>query len=376
MPNTLTPFIPAAFAALDTVMREPLGALMAVNRNATADQAAKNQVINSPVTSVGTLVPIVPSMQVASPLDQTVGNKTLQITNFDSYSFGYDAEEAFGFAQSGVMEQYMTDQISQAIRQLVNRAELSLCAGLALGASRAQGATPGVAPVLSDYSGAMKILTDNGAPLSDRSCVIDTTAGTALRNTPNLFRVNEADDSGALLRNGILGKLYRFDFRESAGISNAIAGTGTAYVTSGALTVGQTVVPLITGSGTILAGDIITFSGDPNKYVVGVGVAGPGSVTLNGNGIRLAATAGKTVLVIATSARNLAFHKNSAIFASRLPKAQNGDLALDRQVITDPLSGISFELSIWPGQRMLKFEVAWAWGFSVIKNEFISTVIG
>lgn len=376
MANTLTPFIPLAYEALDTVMREPLGAILAVSRNSTSDQAARNQVINSPVTPVGSVVPIVPSMQVVSPIDQTVGNKTLQITNFDSGNFGYDAEEMYGFSQSGVSDQYMADQIAQIIRVLVNKAEASVCAGLALGASRSQGTTPGVAPVLADYSGAMKILTDNGAPLSSRSCIIDTTAGVALRNTPNLFRVNESGDTGALLRNGILGNLYGFDFRESAGISTAIAGTGTAYVTSGALTVGQTVIPLITGAGTILAGDIITFSGDTNKYVVGVGIAAPGSITLNGPGIRLAATSGKTVLVIATSTRNIAFQKNAAIFASRLPKAQKGDLALDRQVITDPLSGMSFELSIWPGQRMLKFEVAWAWGFAVMKNEFISTVIG
>ena len=376
MPNTLTPFIPLAYEALDTVMREPLGAISAVSRNSTADQAARNQVINSPVTPIGSVVPIVPSMQVVSPIDQTVGNKTLQITNFDSGNFGYDAEEIYGFGQSGVSDQYIADQIAQIIRVLVNKAEVSVCAGLALGASRSQGTTPGVAPVLADYAGAGKILTDNGAPLSSRSCIIDTTAGVALRNTPNLFRVNEAGDSGALLRNGILGNISGFDFRESAGVSTAIAGTGTAYVTSGALTFGQTVIPLASGSGTILAGDIITFSGDTNKYVVGVGIAGPGSITLNGPGIRLAATSGKTVLVIATSTRNIAFQKNAAIFATRLPKAQQGDLALDRQIITDPLSGMSFELSIWPGQRMLKFEVAWAWGFAVMKNEFISTVIG
>jgi hypothetical protein len=75
-------------------------------------------------------------------------------------------------------------------------------------------------------------------------------------------------------------------------------GTGTGYVTTAvALTVGQTVIPLITGSGTILAGDIVTFATDPHTYTVATGIAGPGSITLDAPGIRQAVGASQAVTV-------------------------------------------------------------------------------
>lgn len=377
MANTLTNLIPLAYEALDVVSREVTGFLGAVNLDAAAETIAKGQTVYSPVAPVNTTDNITPAMTVTAATDQTIGTKSLTIDSYKSSGFNWTAEEEFGVSSGGRFEAIMRDQLAQCFRVHVNEIETALGLAAKNGASRAIGTTAGTAPILADFAGAQKILTDNGAPATGRSVILDTTAGVALRGIANLYKVNEAGDSG-LLRNGVLGNLYGFDLRESAGISSATAGTGASYTTTSAgFAVGTTSIPLITGTGTVLAGDIVTFAGDANKYVVAAGVSAPGTITLAAPGLKVAMSAAtKAMTIFGTSARNIALSRNAITLATRLPKFQAGDQAADRYVMTDPNTGISFEITMWPGQRMVKYEVAIAYGMSVIKPEHLAVIIG
>lgn len=375
MANTLTNLISIAYEALDVVSREPTGFIGAVNLDAAAETIAKDQTVYSPVAPVNTTGNITPAMTVTAASDQTIGTKSLVIDNYKSAGFNWTAEEEFGLGSR--LETIMRDQFAQCFRVHVNEIEAALGLAAKNGASRAIGTTAGTAPILADFAGAQKILTDNGAPITGRSVILDTTAGVALRGISNLYKVNEAGDSG-LLRNGVLGSLYGFDIRESAGISSATAGTGANYTTTAAgFAVGTTSLPLITGTGTVLAGDIVTFAGDSNKYVVASGVSAPGTITLAAPGLKVAMSAAtKAMTIFGTSARNIALSKNAITLATRLPKYQANDQAADRYVITDPVTGIAFEITMWPGQRMVKYEVSIAYGMSVIKPEHCAVIIG
>lgn len=385
MANTLTNLIPVAYRALDIVSRELTGIIGAVNVDAAADTIAKGQTIYSPVVPVSNaLGDITPAMTVTAASDQTIGTKSLVVDNYKSTGFNWTAEEEFGINTGVRMENIMQDQLAQAFRTHVNAIESSLFTIAKNGASRAIGTTAGTAPILADFAGVKKILDDNGAPQSDRSVVLDTTAGVALRGISNLFKVNEAGDSN-LLRNGVLGNLYGFSIRESAGITSVAAGAmASATSTSAAFTVGQTVIPLAAaGTGVVAAGDIITFANDTNKYVVasvsfaGANPASGDTITLAAPGLRVAqGVATRAITVFATSTRNLALSRNAITLATRLPKFQAGDQAADRAVITDPQTGISFELTMWPGQRMVKYEVSIAYGHTVIKPEHLAVIIG
>ena len=385
MANTISNLIPVAFRALDTVSRELTGLISAVNLDAAADTIAKGQTINSPVVPTGDSIgDITPAMTVTAAADQTIGAKTLTIDSYKSVGFNWTAEEEFGVNTGSRMERIMQDQLAQKFRQLSNSIELALWTAAYKGASRAIGTTAGTAPILADFAGAKKILDDNGAPMTDRHVVLDTTAGVALRGIANLYKVNESGDSN-LLRNGALGNLYGFDLRESAQVGSVAAGAmASATSTSAAFTVGQTVIPLATaGTGVVAAGDIVTFANDTNKYVVtsvsfaGANPASGDSITLAAPGLRVAqGVATRAITVFATSTRNLALQRNALTLATRLPKFQSGDQCADRQIITDPNTGISFELSMWPGQRMVKYEVAIAYGMTVIKPEYLSVIIG
>ena len=379
MANTLTSLIPDAYAALDVVSRELTGFIPAVGRDSRADRVAANQSLRSivaPVNAAGGT--ITPAMSIPSAADQTIGNKALVIDNYRYFPFSWSGEEQASVNTGPGFLTIKQDQIAQAIRAAVNEIEASIAVAAKNGASRAFGATAGTAPLFTDWAQAKKILDDNGAPSSDRHSVIDTTAGVALRSTSNLYKVNEGGDA-SLLRQGVLGNLFGFDIRESAQVQTPTAGTGASYTTTNAgFAVGTTSIPIITGTGTVLAGDIVTFAGDTNKYVVATGVSAPGTIVLQEPGLRVAMSAAtKAMTIFGTSARNIAFSRNAIVLATRLPEVpEGGDLAIDRQVITDPRTGLSFEIAMYPGYRMAVYHISIAWGVKVFKNEHIATIIG
>lgn len=383
MPNTLTNLIPSAYRALNVVSRELVGFIPSVQLDPSAEMLAVGQTIyipQAPVNSAGK--DITPAMSFPTAAYQTIGSKSHSLTKQRAFPFSWQNEERKAMDAGPGYLSINEQQIAQALRAAVNEIEVDIAVAAAAGASRAFGATAGTAPVLADWAQAKKILDDNGAPSTDRTSVFDTTAGVALRSTSNLYKVNEAGDGGSLLRQGLLGNLFGFNLRESAQIQTTTKGTAASATTNAAgYAVGATVLTLASaGTGTIVAGDIVTFAGDSNKYVVASGdadVSNGGTITLAEPGLRVAMSAAtKAITVFGTSARNTAFSRNSILLSTRLPASVKGDLATDRQVITDPLSGISFELSMYPGDRMVHYEVGVCWGVTVIKPEHLAIIVG
>lgn len=378
MANTLTNLIPDLYAALNVVSRELVGFIPAVGRNSGAERAAVGESVRVPIAPVGSMFDVTPAMATPEPADNVFTNTAIQITKSKGVSFGWVGEEQRGLNNGPGYQNLQVQQIAQAMRTLCNAVEADVAATYA-SASRAYG-TAGTAPFatnLGDPAQVRKILSDNGAPLSDLQMVIDTTAGAAMRTLAQLTKANEANDA-TLLRQGVLLDVHGFAIRESGQIAPVAAvGTGTSYVTSGALTVGQTVIPLITGSGTILAGDVITFNGDTNKYVVAVGITEPGSITIAGPGIRKAAASGKAVSIAAAFTPNLAFDRQAIQLVTRAPALPGeGDSALDSMMITDDRSGLTFEVRMYGGYRKIRYELALAWGVKVIKPEHTAILLG
>ena len=374
MANTLTNLIPSAYEALDVVSRELVGLIPSVNRTSTADRVAKDQTLYVPIAPANTTSDITPAMTVTAASDQTIGTKSLTISNYKVSSFGYTGEEMNSLDAGPGSANVVRDQIAQALRVHVNEIELAVYNAAKIAASRAYG-TAGTAPFasnLADPANIKKILDDNGAPMADRSLVIDTTAGAALRTLAQLTKANEANDS-SLLRQGTLLDLHGFAVRESAQIASHTAGTGASYQLNGTHSAGATTITVDTGSGTVLAGDVVTINSV--KYVVATALSS-GSFTINAPGLRTALSDNTAVTVNAAHVKNLGFSRNAILLATRLPKAGSQDLAVDRQVITDPRSGLSFELAMYPGYRMNKVEVAIAYGVSVVKPEHLAVLLG
>lgn len=383
--NTLTNLIPDAYAALNVVSRELVGLIPAVNRDSRADRVAVGQTLRSavaPVNSAGK--DITAAMAFPSAADQVFTNVPFTLTKARAFPFSWTGEEQYSVNQGPGILSLNQQQIAQAIRAAVAEVSVDLYAAMRAGASRAYG-TAGTTPFATNLAASAqvrKILDDNGTPQSDRHLVIDTTAGANLRTLTQLTNVADAGESG-LLRQGVLGNIHGFAIREEAQISAVTAGTGASATTNAAgYAIGATTITLASaGTGTILAGDVITFAGDTNKYVVKTGdadVSGGGTIVLQEPGLRKAIAASATAITVgAAFTANLAFSRDAAILGTRLPAVPStGDLAIMRETITDPVSGLSFELAVYPGYRMVTFEIGLAWGIAVENPRHAAILLG
>lgn len=378
MPNTLTNLIPDAYKALDVVSRELVGFIPGVTRDAAVDRVAIGQNIRSFKTRANTAGrDITAAMSIPSAADQTIDNEAITITKSRAFPFSWSGEQRYAVDQGPGALTIAQDQIAQAIRAAVNEVEADIAVALKNGASRAYG-TSGTTPfasTLGDPAQIRKILDDNGTPSSDRHLVIDTAAGAKLRTLAQLTKVNESGDA-SLLRQGTLLDIHGFAIRESAQVQTTTAGTGSGHLINNGsgYAVGDTALTVDTGTGTILAGDVLTIGN--HKYVVASALSA-NVVTIAAPGLREAVADNASVVVNATSTRNIGYRRSAIVLAARLPELNpEGDMALDRETITDPVSGLSFEIAAYPGYRMITYEVALAWGVKVIKPEHVAVLLG
>lgn len=384
MSNTLTNLIPDVYSALDVVSRELTGLIPAVTRDPSSDRAAVGQTVRSIVAPTASATDITPAVTPPDDGDQTIGNVSIQITKARRVPFRWNGEQTLGVNNSGPgWGNIQRDQIAQAIRTLVNEMEADL-AGLYVNASRSYGAGGtipfGTAGDYTDASFARKIIVDNGGPQTDLQLVLNTGAGANLRGKQ--ADVNRAG-TDALLRQGVLLDIHGFAVRESAQIKTHTKGTGASATTNTAgYAVGATTITLASaGTGTIVAGDSITFAGDSNQYVVVTGdadVSNGGTVVIAAPGLRQAIPASATnITVTATGPRNMAFARSAIVLATRAPALPDGgDSAVDRTLITDPVSGMTFELAMYAQYRQMQYELSAAWGVKTVKTEHLALLAG
>lgn len=383
--NTLTNLIPDLYAALDVVSRELVGMIPAVTVDASVNRAAVNENVRVPIAPANTAGgDITPAMSIPAEADQTIGYSTIAITKARAFPFSWNGEEQRGLNNGPGYLGIRANQIAQAMRAAVNEVETDLCALHAV-MSRAAGAA-GTTPFATNTAGltaARQILADNGAPLSDASLVLNTTAGANLRT---LLNVNSARDESRLpiTQQGVITRISDLSIRESAQVVTSTAGTGATVKTNTAgYAIGATTITLKStgGTGTVVAGDVITFAGDTNQYVVTSGdsdISDGGTITIAAPGLRKAIAASETAItIVAAAARSMAFSRSAIVLATRLPeRPAEGDLALDVMTITDPRSGLSFEVAIYGGYRKIRYEIALAWGVKCIKPEHTALLLG
>ena len=385
--NTITGLVPDIYEALDVVSRELTGMIPAVTMAASSERAEVGQNIRVDVEPVGNVANITPAMVVPDPTGQTSGSTDIVITKSRAAEFGFNGENQKGLDTGAGYQNVRAAKIAQAIRAVCNEVELDLANlqstfGQSYGTA---GTTPfGTANDYTDASNVLKILKDNGAPLSDNQLVLNTAAGANFIGKQSA--VNSAG-TDSMLRQGVLLDLAGMPLRESAQIAQHTAGTlaGAAEINNTGYAVGTTVLTFKAGgTGGLVAGDIIQFANDTTRsYQVasatfaGANPAVGDTVTLV-VGLKVALPASTVgVAMQAASARNMAFNRSALVLASRAPaRPSEGDMAEDVILITDPRSGLTMEFAMYKGYRKVRYEVGLAWGVKNIKPEHTALLLG
>jgi hypothetical protein len=386
--NTLSNLMPYIYQALDTVAREMVGFIPAVSKDTGAERAALGEVIQVPITTAQVAQDVISGVIPPDTGDQTVGTVAMTISKSKFVPIRWNGEQQKGVRNSGMFESIVRDQFTQAFRTLTNMVETDLFNVTYQNASRGYG-TAGTAPFgtagdLSDAANLRKILDDNGVPQSDLHLVLGSSAVAQLRGKQSLLlKANEEGDN-TFRRTGQISviPIDGFALHNSNAIQQVTKGTGAGYVTSGSTAVGVDPIALISGTGTVLAGDIVTFPADPNnKYVVNAGVTAPGTVSIGNPGARILIPTGNALTVGNNYTPNMGFHRSAVQLIARPPampmdmSGRPADLAEDVELVTDPVSGLTFEVAMYRGYRQMMYSVALAWGTAVTKPEFIATLI-
>lgn len=382
MANTLTDLIPTIYQAMYKVSHELTGFIPAVTLNTSAQRAAVGQTIRSFIPPASTSTSITPGPYPPDTGGQAFTTHTLSITSSEAVPIQWTGEEELSVAESFTQQQMMQRQFEQAMRYLANKIEGELAA-LYQYASRAYGTVstvPGTtAGDYTEFSNVRKILVDNGAPTSDLQLVIDTTTGAMIRGKQAQAYAAGTD---TMQRQGVLLDFSGMMIRESAQIKSHTAGTASSATTNAAgYAVGAKTLTLASaGTGTLLAGDVITLVGDTNQYVLLSGdadVSGGGTFVLGEPGLRQAASAAaKAITMIATHQAMMAFDRGAIHLVTRLPALNSGrDMATSRTIVTDPFSGLSFDVAEYLGYHQTHWEVSIAWGCGVMNPHHLALLI-
>lgn len=382
MANTLTNLIPDLYEALDVVSRELTGFIPAVNRNSNVERAALNQEVRVPITAEESSANNTPGVAAPNTGDTTVDSVAVTISKSKHVAVRWNGEETRGLQNAGTFSSIQADRFYQAMRTLVNEIERDLWLEAYTNASRAFGSagnTPfNTAADLSDFAGILRTLEENGAPTNDLQLVLGHAAVANLRGKQSgLFKVNEAGRED-LLRNGMTDRVMNFALRHSHQVGVHTKGSGANYVTDGSTASGVRSVAVDTGTGTVLAGDVVTFAADSaSKYVVNTGIAAPGTIILGAPGARVTIPDGNALTVGNSYTPNVAFARSAIVLATRNPAMpEGGDMADDAITITDPVTGLSFEVAVYRQFLQTAYHVRLAWGCRAVKSAHISLLIG
>ena len=249
MANVLTSLAADIYKAADVVGRELVGFIPSstINGDATV-RAAKGDTIRAAFTRTPSVnTSFAPSMTIPEGTDQTVDNKTMTLDNYASVQIPWTGEDIKHVNNGSGFETIYGDQIKQAMRAICNSIESTMATAAYKGASRAVGSA-GTTPFASNFNTVAEvrqILVDNGCPTDNQiTLVLNSAAGTKLRNLAQLQQVNTAG-SADLLRQGTLLDLQGLMIKESAGVASHTKGTGTSYQLSAAGSVGDTTSTLI-----------------------------------------------------------------------------------------------------------------------------------
>ena len=380
MANTFTPIIPNMTAAMRTVLAERASLPRMVMTDFKAEQAAVNQSVTVPFAPTVAGADRTPAATFTVAADRTVTNTTISITKDRKFPFHMTGDDFLRMKQN---PEFMPLSMAQAMRAWRNEVHSDIAglhtkaAGYYSASTPSSGASLGTAattPFASDISlitGAEKLLNDSLAPMEDRFLFIDTAAKANLGGLGQLIKANEAGTSD-LLRQGIVGQLAGFNVVWGNDVKLHTAGTGATYQLNGAHSAGATTITVDTGSGTILAGDVVTINSV--QYVVATALSA-GSFTIT-SGLLTALADNVAVAVSASSRRNLAFHREAIGLAIRLPRLPDGGDAGEHIEVMDPETGIGCRFSTYKGYGLNNYELSSAWGVAAVRPELMKLILG
>ncbi len=338
--NTLTDVIPRLLAQGMMALRQMALLPRYVNRAYESIAGEKGSSMDINIPSAVTAVAVSPSY--VPPDDAGISPSKVSI-NLDQWWEApiFLTDKDLLEIQTGVIPA----QASEAIKSIANKVDNVLIAKAESSFYNFAG-TPGTTPYATDlaaFLAADALLDDNMAPPDNRFHAINSRAKANAMNLRAFQDTAWRGDTRGIIKGEIGEKLGAFWFMDQ-NLARHTSGTWTDAGTATAAA-GATAVPVAGGTGSILAGDKVSFP-DGEQYVV-VSATGTAPTTAIVVYPPLLTAKSAAVVTVQNSHRmNLLFHRDALALVSR-PFAGADPMGLGTyRSAVDPISGLALRLEV------------------------------
>lgn len=356
-----------------------------VNGDYSTEAKAKGKTVDVPVPSAIVAADITPAAYAPAGTDLEPTFVPITLNNWKGAAFNISDKEAKEIEVNNVFPM----EASEAIRAIANTVNASIFALYTkfYGYVGVAGTTPFVnAATTNDYDNtliatrARKVLNNQLAPMDNRRFVINPDAeANALALPAFQYYLNSGNTD--VMKEGQLGRKLGFDFYMDQAVPTHTAGTITTGLAAKAATAAAlgaktatATTAASTGACNLKIGDIITFAGQTQTYVLtaaAVQATAATDVALAFEpGLKTALVGGEAITVKASHVVNLAFNRFAIGFANR---ALEDDLVTTSgntiMTMQDPVSRLVLRLEISRQYKRTRWEFDMLWGCSVIRPE-------
>lgn len=336
MANDLSAVLPTILKFGMRALRANMPTLRLVDTRFDPNPGEKGQSVDVKRVRSMTAYNIVPAATSQTPLDVNTFSTPITLDQWKGASFAFTDKE-----RAEIHADTMPKSIEQAGIALATAAEQYVQTQFAkfFQTAGAVGTVPFAAATIADFVTCARRLDDTLTPRTQRAMVLSTAAHANAVSVPAVNQWYSRQGSNTL-NDGMLPQAMGFEIAMSQLVGSHTAGTGTSYITNSAsLVAGTKAIPIDTGSGTVVVGDIVTFAGHTQTYVVTSGVAAAGTIQIE-PGLVVAVGDGVAMTILGTHSLNAAFHKEAIQFVTRPPLQPLDPSQNAVQSMRDPETGL------------------------------------
>jgi len=356
-------------------LREEVLMTRLVNTDYSLEAKKKGETIDIPLSAAQTTEDVTPAATPSAPTDLTPTTAQITLDNWKHTDFALNDQEVGRIRADKDFVPLQMEEAFKAIAKDINDTVFATYKGI-YGYVGTAATTPfGSGVEVASATNLRKTLHEQLCPRDNRRAVLDFAAEAAALN---LSQFSDAEKRGdkETKASGELGRIFGFNWYGEDGVPDHTAGTVTSSPVAGDAALAATSVGVSGGSGNYLEGDIITFAGDTQTYVVG-GTTDSSSGTLAIQpGLKVAITGGSApaITLKASHVVNLGFHRDAFGLAVRAPDAGIKELlggipggnVLSSVTLQDPVSKLIMRLELIRGYKMTIWDLDCLWGTALV----------